>query len=144
MAYENEIKNGGLPVALPTMSVQEEMMMVLNNYTHGNELYVKLLSHVVYGQLFKDLKVPTGKSRVYGGRTSVFVIRNQGTGKNEPVVPVRKICKYIRNKAMEELNLTILRFNKITEMTDAALIGTTVEFRQRGQPTENRPVEGLL
>lgn len=128
----------------PVLTIQEEMLMALNNYTHGNELYTRLLSHVIYGQLFKDLRVPTGKNRVYGGRTSVFAIRNQGTGKNEPVVFIRRMCRYIETKAKKEIKLDVLRYEKATELTDAAMIGTVVDEKIKGAGITRNIIEGLL
>lgn len=94
-------------------------------FNWNNPLYHKLLFHVLVGQLFKKIKINKAGVEL-DGRISVMLIQDQGTGKNTPFTPFKRICDLI-DKELSGSNPKIgeLKCNRLDEFSDAATIGTT-------------------
>jgi hypothetical protein len=110
----------------------KEWHTLFNDYVWNNDLYQKLLLHVLLGQLFKNISIVKGRIEE-DGRISIMLIQQQGTAKNTPFKPFEEICKHI-----DELLITLntkddddkiqvkkrMRTCRLDEFSDAATIGT--------------------
>jgi len=107
----------------------DDYMSVFNNYSFRNDLYGKISLHVILGQALKNVYYRMG-SRKIDIRTSLLLIKPQGTGKGAGYGFVEKTAKKVG-----------LNFQSLTESTDAGLVGTLEYDKSTKQSV---PVYGLL
>jgi len=106
-----------------------DYLNVFSTYSFKNELYGKISLHVLIGQALKNVYYRMG-SRVIDVRVHLLLIKPQGTGKGAGYGFVERMATALG-----------LRFESLTEATDAGLIGS-VQY----DPIQKKNVltEGLL
>ena len=107
----------------------QDYMEIFNTYSIANEAYGKISFHVILGQALRQIHFAVG-SRKIDIRVHLLLIKPQGTGKGAGYTFVERISKDLD-----------LRFQSLTESTDAGLVGTVVYDPATKQ---NVVVPGLL
>jgi hypothetical protein len=80
-------------------------------WSYGNQLYGRLVAHILLGQKLKNLKIYFGPFYI-DPRISLFLIQPSGTGKSVPYTFIKEVGEKSQ-----------LKVDDIDEATDAAMIG---------------------
>lgn len=111
-------------------SIYEVWHRLFEMYTWNNEIYHKLLFHALLGQVFKYISIRKGGIEL-DGRISFLLIQDQGTGKNTPFIPFKKICEEIDNSIRSvPINkngnnfVSDIRVSSLDEFSESAVIGS--------------------
>ena len=106
---------------------------LFSQYSHNNELYAKITFHVIFGQLFKHLRIYKGGNWL-DPRVHLLLIQASGSGKSTPFDFIFNIT--------EKLGISAVMPDSIT---DAALVGTVEEIKsKKGEKSEYEIVPGIL
>jgi len=103
---------------------------VFSSYSFKNLLYGKISLHVVLGQILSNKVCYRMGSRIIDPRIHMFLIKPQGSGKGSGYGFVDRLTS--------DLNIN---FQKLTESTDAGLIGT---IKYNKKTNQEEIIHGLL
>lgn len=121
---------------------------IISQYNWNNDIYHKMLLHVLLGQVLKKIKINKGGNSL-DGRISFMLIQPQGTGKDAPISIFEKICSRIEEEASKLLNMKnsniTLRCKRLDEFSDASIIGSVYSYRiENSDKWVTKKIEGAI